>query len=507
MNFRGWVAKLSDLFKSRPLEIVLLAGLFLRLIGIERRSLSYDDTFSIFLAQRSLSEILSGTAVDTMPPLYYFLLHYWMKISNQVWFIRLLSVLFSLAAVYLVYRLGEVWLGRSAAIWGAGLAAVSPLMIYHGQDVRMYALLVTSQLGYFWYFTRIWKTDTETIRSTWPAWLGLIICGAAAMYSHNVAVFALAAPDLFLLLHRQWKKLFRIVTGQVFIGLVALPWLLMIPSQIAKVQRAWTLPTPGVVEILQALIMLVSSLPLSFWLMAIALLIALQAIVVIAIELLRIIKILPDCRDGVEFFLYLFLLPPVGLFLVSYLVKPMFVSRAFLISSLAFDLLAGFVIVRGWKRGIGKFLAGGILLAALISLPTHYRYQEFPRSPYREAVMYLANRLQPGEVIIHETKLSYFPSAFYAPDLPQVFLADQPGSPNDTFEPGSQAAMQIFPLADLDTASKGSHGVYFVTFRQTFTEYQEMGLAEHPNVTWLNEHFHQANHISFSDLEVYYYLR
>src|SRR5512142_161399 len=178
--------------RGHPLSLALLVGLILRLIGLESRSLQYDDTFSIFLSARSLPEILSGTAADTMPPLYYFLLHYWMLLGQSAWFIRLLSVILSLVAVFLLYRLVACWFGRAAAGWAAFLAAISPLLIYHGQDVRMYALLVVCQLGYLWFFTRIWQGEafTTNLSQDWKRnlvlWSGLVLCGAGAMYSHNV---------------------------------------------------------------------------------------------------------------------------------------------------------------------------------------------------------------------------------------------------------------------------------------------------------------------------------
>jgi len=201
------------------------------------------------------------------------------------------------------------------------------------------------------------------------------------------------------------------------------------------------------------------------------------------------------------------LVPPVLLFTASYIMRPVFVPRTFLVSSLAYEALAGLVISRSWSRGVGKLLAAAFVLAAAISLPSHYLYDQFPRSPYRQVTAYLAEQVQPGERVIHDTKLSYFPCNFYAPDLPQVFIADPPGSPNDTFEPGSQQAMQIFPQPDLAAAVGESDEIYFITFSQTFGEYQAMGMNEHPSIAWLNEHFQQVDRQVYSDLEIYHFQR
>ncbi len=485
----------------------LLLGLVLRLIGLESRSLQYDDTFSIFLSARSLPEILRGTAADTMPPLYYFLLHYWMLLGQSAWFIRLLSVLLSLFAIFLLYRLVERWFDRPAAGWAAFLASFAPLLIYHGQDVRMYALLVVFLLGYLWFFTRTWEDQRSGV-TAWGHWAGLVLCGAGAMYSHNVAIFSLVVPNLFLLARREWKLFVRLVVAQLAIGLLALPWLLMIPGQIAKVQKAWTLPRPGAAEIIQALVMFTASLPLPFGLLAVELFFSLLILIVIALELWRgRRKEIQPGLPGVLFWLIMALLPPGLLLAASYVVKPIFIPRAFLASSLAYDVLAGLVIAKTWSRGVGKALAAVFILAAALSLPGHYTYNDFPRSPYRQMAQYLQKNAAPDQRIVHETKLSYFPAHFYAPDLEQVFLADRPGEANDTFEPGSQKAMNMFPEPDLATAVGDSRSIYFITFTQTFQEYEEMGLAQHPSIGWLEDHFTQVDRVVFRDLEVYHYER
>jgi len=492
--------------KGRSLPAALLVGLVLRLIGIESRGLQYDDAFTIFLSERSLPEIVAGTAADTMPPLFYFLLHFWLLISREVWFIRLLSVLLSLVAVVFLFKIGEYWFDRTAAGWGAGLAAFSPLMIYHGQDVRMYPLLIAGQMAYLWFFTKIWFAGRAGERGGWN-WVGLVCSGTLAMYTHNVAVFVLVVPSLFLLILRKWKLLGRLIAAQLALAVLALPWLVLIPGQIAKVQKAWTYPLPGLVEVIQAVTMFTASLPVPPLVLALVLLLSLQILVMLILELRRAWKELPEYRPGLLFILILLLLPPALLFAASYLVKPVFVPRTFLAAAMAYDLLAGLLIAKTWSRGIGKLLAGAFLAAALLSLPSFYTYQHFPRSPYRLASIYLTGVLKPGDRVIHETKLSYFPAHFYAPQLNQVFLADPEGLPNDTFEVGTQRAMQIYPQPDLKSAVGDSETVYFITFSQTFNEYQQAGFDEHPNLAWLDAHLHRRDRQVFNDLEIFSYER
>jgi mannosyltransferase len=499
------LARLQAWTGQHALVLSLGLGAVLRLIASDSRSLQYDDTFSIFISSRSLPEILSGTAADTMPPLYFFLLHGWMGVSLQVWFLRLLTVFLSLAVIAIHYALVAHLFGRRAAGWAAFLTAISSLQIYHAQDVRMYALLLVWQAGYLYFFARIYfvRAGGTARRAQRRDWLGLVLCGTLAMYSHNLAIFALGIPSFYLLLKWDWKAILRLAAAQITIGILALPWLILIPGQIAKVQKAWTLPQPGIVEVLQAVILFTASLPLPYILLAIVAVLSLQIFVMLAIETWRLRRAEPELL----YLLCALLLPPVMLFLASYLMRPIFIPRGFLISSLAYLGLAGVVIARTWARGVGRLILGAFVLAAALSLPTFYTYDDFPRSPYRTAMQVMRETLPDRAVIIHENKLSYFPAHFYAPELNQVFVADAPDSPNNTFELASQQAMQIFPQPDLVAAVGAYQEVYFVFFSQTVEEYRAVGYSEHPDLAWLGQHFQLVEQLAFNDLEIYHFRR
>ena len=400
------------------------------------------------------------------------------------------------------YALAAHLFGRPAAGWAALLTAVSPLQIYHAQDIRMYALLLVGQAGYLLFFARLFVAR-DGFSAHRRDWFGLVACGVLAMYSHNLAIFALVIPSLYLLFRRDWRGLVRLAAAQLLIGLLALPWLVLIPGQIAKVQKAWSLPVPGLVEVLQAVVMFTASLPLPFVLLAAVTIISLQVFVMLAIETWRLRR----SDKGLLLVLIALLFPPAALFAASYIMRPIFIPRGFLIASLAYFALAGLVIARAWSRGVGPVIFGAFVLAAVLSLPSFYSYNEFPRSPYRAAMQATVAQAVPGALIVHENKLSYFPARFYVPDANQVFIADAPGSPNDTFEPASQRAMQIFPQPDLASAVAAYDDIYYVFFRQTLDEYQAAGYDGHPDLDWLSSQFTLIEQHAYSDLQVYHYRR
>ncbi len=480
--------------------IVLLA-LALRLLGIATREIQYDDAFSVFLSARSLGQIVQGTAADTMPPLYYFVLHFWQQVSSNLVFLRLLSAILSVLILLITFDLVRRAWGWAPAAWTALLAAISPIQIYHAQDLRMYTLLVLGQMGYFWCFFRIFL-EKEKIDRRAGLWLGLVLFGAVAMYSHNLAIFGLAVADLYLLFKRDWKALGGLLLAQLGIGLLALPWLVYLPGQIAKIQAAFWTPRPGLVEVFQALVQFTANLPLGTVPFAIVAILSLQILVLTVLEGWK----LRGKINHLGFFACVALVPPVLLFIVSYLIRPVFVARGFLVASLGYYALIGLVVGRRWKKGVGPFLVGAFVLSVCISLPSFYTFEQFPRSPFRQAEAYLEGTSGPGDLILHENKLSFFPAYFYDRNPKQEFLADQPGSANDTYAPASQQAIGLIPQVDIQTATQGHSSVYFVLFTQAINEYRTAGEAD-PNLAWLDAHYDLAEKKVINDLEIYHYTR
>jgi mannosyltransferase len=483
---------------------LLFFGLVLRFIGLQERSIAYDDAFSIFLASQSLPNIISGTAADTMPPLYYFLLHAWIQIGGLglVW-LRLLSVLLNLGSALFLFGIVSRIAGEKAGLWSAFLWAISPLQIYHAQDLRMYALLAICQLGYLWFFLRITQNETHSV--DWFSWAGLVFLGTAAMYSHNLAVFVLVLPDAILLVRRSWHSLKQLLAAQFVIGLLTIPWLLMLPGQIAKIQTAFWTPQPGVVEVIQAMLLFITNLPLPGMLLAVGLTVSLVAVILVVLEGFRLRMQGKGRLPG--FLIWLTMLPPTLLFIVSYVMRPVFVTRGFLAAAMGFLGLAGVVIAMNWPRLPAWILLAMFVIGAGIGLPVHYTFNEFPRSPFSTAMNYLESHVHAGDVVIHDNKLSYFPSQYYAPNVNQVFLADQPGSPNDTLAPASQQALGMFPKRDLKSALGGADTVYFIVFETTINDYLQGGMNDHPNLAALNKQYPVAAQTRFNDLIVYRFSR
>ncbi len=487
---------------SLTLGMILFVAFILRLIAVSTRGIWYDDAFSILLSRQSFQEIVQGTAADTMPPLYYFLLHGWMWFSQSIVFIRSLNILLSLVVVYLIYRLGTDLGGARVGLIAAALTSISPFQIYHAQEIRMYVMLELGLIGYFWMFWRISQTGQPS-RSTW---ISFVLFGLLAMYSHNLAVFSLVSVDFLLILRREWKKLGQVLLAQLLVLVGFLPWLFLVPGQIEKIQTAFWTPRPGLIEVLQAMMQLIGSMPQPTLVTAVIAVIATQVVVGLVIQIWTRRH---DLR--VQYLAILFALPPFLLFVASYLMRPVYVPRAFIASGLCLYLLIALACLPS-EPETGKRKSAIIeivslvlvLISSIISLPYQYQYDDFPRSPFSEMADRLARRCPPSDcLVLHDNKLSFFPMVVYKPTLTQRFLADTPGSHNDTLALQTQKAIHLEAYPTTTLAVSGYQKVIFVTLLKAESEYKQMGYPEHPRITELKQTYRQLDSFSVGDLVCY----
>lgn len=118
------------------------AAMLLRLVRLDAAPLWLDEVFTADVVARSWSGMLTEVLGDNHPPLYFVALKLWGDLAgSSPWVLRLPSVLLSVFAVFLTARLGAVLGGASVARGAAWLAAVSPMLLHHAQEARMYPLI------------------------------------------------------------------------------------------------------------------------------------------------------------------------------------------------------------------------------------------------------------------------------------------------------------------------------------------------------------------------------
>ena len=125
------------------LIFIVLVGGGMRVLLLRTKGLWLDESFSIWLANHSVAEMLQWIVkIDQHPPLYYLTLHFWVaRFGDTVYAVRLLSALVGAGTIPVIYLIGKRLSGAVTGLAAAALLAVSPFHIYFAQETRMYTLL------------------------------------------------------------------------------------------------------------------------------------------------------------------------------------------------------------------------------------------------------------------------------------------------------------------------------------------------------------------------------
>ncbi len=221
------VAGGSDRFGAavRVLAIVLIAtGVLARIYGLTARPLWDDEAFTYYMAAQGLDHLFASLRFERHPPLFFAIEGASVGLFGGTELaLRLPPLLAGLALIPLVGHIGTRLWGKDGGLVAAAFVAISPLMVYHSQEGRSYALLVAVMLGGAWC---LWEHAAE------PSWrrgvLGTVLT-LAGMYSHYFGVFMLPVAVLAVILRGRrnlWKA--AAPTAAIMLGMVPLAWLMVI---------------------------------------------------------------------------------------------------------------------------------------------------------------------------------------------------------------------------------------------------------------------------------------
>lgn len=169
------------------LAAVTALGALIGAHNLGSKSIWGDEAISIQYARgslRSLGHVVANT--DPNMSLYYFLLHFWVRISGEgAAAVRSLSLVFGVLALPAIYLVGERLFGRWAGVVAAALLAVNAYFVIYEQDARAYTLVTLLVILSSYLFLRLID------RSSWGGHIAYVIVSALAVYSHLFAVFVL----------------------------------------------------------------------------------------------------------------------------------------------------------------------------------------------------------------------------------------------------------------------------------------------------------------------------
>lgn len=226
------------------LAIILILGLFLRIYNLGNESLWLDEGFSVRISQQNISQIIDETSLHAHPPLYYFILHYWIILFGDSEFsTRFLSVVFGLLTIIMIYVIGNLMFNKEVGILGALLLGASTFHIQYAQEVRNYTLLSFLTLTSMYFFIRFFE------KKTLKNYAGYILSSSLLIYTHIFGFFIILSQNIYIV-GFQKNKLKEWILIQLALMILFIPWTrILINNILLELSGTW-LPKPSIYSLI-----------------------------------------------------------------------------------------------------------------------------------------------------------------------------------------------------------------------------------------------------------------
>lgn len=384
----------------------LVGGLVLRLLSLTAQSIWLDEAYSVFIVKYDLGYIWNFTVnFDQHPPLYYILLYGWVHLfGDSLAMVRLLSVLFAVPSIWLIYLLATRLFDRNTGRVAAFIMAISPFHIWYSQETRMYSMVVFFVLLSAYFLVRAMKENRVRL------WVAFSFFTILAVYSDYSAFYYLVGSGLFALyfLRQKPRRAIPLFVSYLAVGLVYAPWIPVFLQQFGNVYSGFWIKPPTFSTVWDTFISF-SSLdsPNTF------------VNTVVIVILLAWVFVIPDKtnpeRRNAYIFLMFFMLVPIAVSLVFSLRQPIYLTRTVISAAIPFYILLARAIVGFKSPGLGALFLVPLVLLNLAS----YQITSTAtiKEDWRGTANYISQQAKPSDLIIFNAPYVQMPFDFYWDDL------------------------------------------------------------------------------------------
>jgi len=252
-KFNVWRPQFGIFVSSEILIIVILfLGFLLRIYDLSAESLWMDECDSIRIIRTGLSGIFTYSTNSVNPPLYFIILHFWVRLCGESEFtLRFPSVIFGVLSIIMIYKVGSKIFNKKTGLLSALLLTLSLFHIQYSQEARDYSLMVLLALVSMYFFIALLR-GVKTARLA-----GYIISSILLMYTHFYGLFIILVQNIyfvstFMVMKEKYKLNFK--TWSFLQGLLAvlfLPWIYVLMKQVLAIQEGYWIPIPTIHSIVE----------------------------------------------------------------------------------------------------------------------------------------------------------------------------------------------------------------------------------------------------------------
>jgi mannosyltransferase len=388
---------------------IFLLGLSLRIYDLGTESLWIDEGTSIQLARSSIPQIIENRSHSVNPPLYFIILHYWVRLFGESeLLIRLPSAIFGSLALLMIYKLGELIFDNRVGTLSCLLVAISVFHIGYSQEARGYSLMMLMALVSMYFFVRLLE------RKGFAFLVGYVFSSSLLMYTHFYGLLIILAQNIYFITmiilsndeHELDLKTW--ILAQSMLLILYIPWIRFLITQVLGIQEGFWIPTPTISSIVETFLKYSAKSKLLL-------------LCFLALSLLGIIT--PERTAGKPsskahlvstagyswslspsnatkiYLLLLWLAVPIILpFVISQISTPIYYTRYTIAASLAFYIL----IARGVQSTDNRYFKSFIVILIVIYslLGVNRYYTEVNKQQWRELADYIHRNAETGDLLL-----------------------------------------------------------------------------------------------------------
>lgn len=214
-----------------------LAAIFIILTAVQIINFDVwgDEGYSILLAKMSVKELISSTALDVHPPLYYLILKFFCEIFGfqDVVYQSVSMLPYIMLLLWAITILRKEFGGYTAAIFII-LQSLTYVALKYNVELRMYSWAEFFVIGCVFSVYRILQRQEK------KDWIMFVFCGLCAAYTHYYSLISVAIVYVVLyaiLIYKNRKNVLCCLTSGAITSFIYFPWLMVLFSTLKRVEN------------------------------------------------------------------------------------------------------------------------------------------------------------------------------------------------------------------------------------------------------------------------------
>ncbi len=396
-------------FKISFIIVYIILAVLIVILGFGE-NIWLDESFSMHMMDHTLGEIINFTASDVHPPLYYFILKFFVLIAgNHMLVLRFASIIPFLVMILIVGLFTSKEINPKSGILSMVIMCAAPSILIYSTEIRMYSwcqlLVVCSVIISY----KLVRKDNTIL------WVLFSIVNALAAYIHYFAGMAVIIVTICLIINifiskvDVKKRSLKWLIANIVTVILYIPWLTVFFSQLESVKEDYWIEEftfsdlgeyakfvfgefPGVFAIIYAIIVC-------------------AAIILLIVRRKKIKTFQFAMLNLVLFFVYI-----LGGILLSVIITPVFIQRYI---AVVLPCLWLFVIFTFLGDDNNKLYIAAIVIAVPL-LVNNYFWEfkwKFIDNEYISSLYYsFKDEVSKEDIIFHDNAHSLSIMSVYMPD-------------------------------------------------------------------------------------------